>query len=258
MKQDFYATVLSRSNLDTDASILVVCGGAYDRDALLQSGCKNVTISNLGAADDCAPYQWLNLDAEDLALADKSFDWVIVHGGLHHCASPHKALCEMLRVSRFGIIAIEARDSFLVRAAVKMGLTSNYEIEPAALSGASAATSTGGLRNGFIPNYIYRWTEREVHKTVASYLPQYQHKFEFLYGLLIPVRRAAMVRNPVKRAAIMALCLIASVIEIVAPRQGNRFAFKVTKAVGMQPWLKSETELDGSYFDRTYSPSRYR
>ena len=83
-----------------------------------------------------------------------------------------------------------------------------------------------------MPNHVYRWTEREVRKTVRSLLPGYQHDIRFSYGLRLPADRLGHGR------LVHAAQAIAPVVERVAPRQGNEFAFVVTRNVGPQPWLR--------------------
>jgi ubiquinone/menaquinone biosynthesis C-methylase UbiE len=46
-----------------------------------------------------------------MAFDDNSFDFAIVHNGLHHCYSPHRGLLELYRVSRQGILVFEPRDT---------------------------------------------------------------------------------------------------------------------------------------------------
>jgi SAM-dependent methyltransferase len=122
-------TLLRDGAISLDDSIVVFCGGTVDADALRELGFKNVTITNLDERyEACAPYQWSLQDAEGTSFKDASYDWAMVHAGLHHCYSPHRALLEMLRVTRKGVLVIEARDSALMRAAVKLGLTPDFEI----------------------------------------------------------------------------------------------------------------------------------
>ena len=196
-------------------------------------GLTNVVISDLdhhgGVVSSYEPYEWMLQDAENLTLADDSFDWVVVHAGLHHVGSPHKAICEMLRVARRGILVIEARDSLLMRLAAKLGLTKEFEVGPVLLSGGESTTQLGGYRNTHIPNYVYRWTEREVVKTVYSYLPQYIHGFSVFYGLSLPLERMTMSTSIAKRSLVSVLNSFAWILENLAPRQGNQFAFVVSK-----------------------------
>src|SRR5205814_4551563 len=110
---------------------------------------------------------WSYQDAESLTFADNSFDMVMACAGLHHCHSPHRALLEMYRVARHCALALEARDSFLSRIAVHLGVVDEYELT--AVVGNDYAF--GGVKNTSVPNYIYRCTEREVIKTISSYAP---------------------------------------------------------------------------------------
>lgn len=257
---DFYLDVVKQLGLAPEDSVLVVCGGAYDKRVLEACGVKNVVISNVDYHDGVAsyePYRWEFQDAESLTAPDGHFDWVMVHAGLHHCASPHKALCEMLRVSRKGVLIVEARDSLLMRMAVRFGLTGDYELEPALLSGGKY----GGYRNTPIPNYIYRWTEREFEKTVASYMPHEAPRFRYHYGYRLPVQRMAMSRNPLKRAAVGALASASWVLEKLVPRQGNCFGMVMQRTGAMKPWMQPDRAtpaVDLDYIGRLYDPSKYK
>lgn len=231
-----------------DDAILVVCAGPADRDVFASAGFSNVVLSNLDETDggvDYSPFTWRRYDAEHLEVEDGSFDWVIENAGLHHCASPHRALCEMLRVSKQGVLVIEKRDSALMRLAVRAGLVTAYEFD----SLDPAAAGTGGQRNGPIPNYVYRWTEREVEKTVDSYAPEFTHDYRYFYDLR-PVHRLERSGNPLKRYAALAFRTALPVIRPILKKQGNGFGFLVTKAGALQPWMKREA--DGIRPDLSY------
>ena len=127
---DFYGETLDRllrsGVLDREMRILVLCGGKTDRTVLLQRGFTDVTITNVDPRPRpkaFAPYQWSYQDAEHLTYEDESFDFCIVHSGLHHCHSPHRALLEMYRVARHGLLLFEPYDNLLTRAraAVRTG-----------------------------------------------------------------------------------------------------------------------------------------
>ncbi len=236
-------------------SLLVVCGGRTDADFLLEAGFSVANISNLdtACAQDYSPYQWSHQDAEMLSFPDANFDWAVVHGGLHHCASPHRALLEMCRVARKGVVVIEARDSALMRLAVRLGFTPEYELEAVVLHG----FSSGGVRNSAVPNYIYRWTEREVKKTIESAYPDRQNEFRWFYGLELPRQRLTMARLPLRLAAYF-LGFGAKVCQWSLPRQGNRFAFAILHN-GDKPWI--ERSDDGVRlrpdFPLKFDPSKY-
>lgn len=236
--------------------ILVVCGGPYDASCLKGADLENAIISNLDQnyAGYCAPFEWRYLDAEELDLPDNSFDWVIEHAGLHHCASPHRALLEMYRVARKGVVAIEARDSALMRLAVKLGLTPSYELEAVALH----ANGLGGLRNTGVPNFIYRWREEEVLKTIESARPDKVNEVEFFYGLSLPTERLSMV-SPWTRIAAYCAGGAAKAITLAAPSQGNQFGFAVHKRDQLKPWVQSG--VNGSEINPRYAlsfdPAKY-
>jgi hypothetical protein len=96
---------------------------------------------------------------------------------------------------------------------------------------------------------------------VNSYLPHYVHKFYFYYGFRIPVQRLDMSPNPAKRIIGRIANLISPVFRLILPKQGNHFAFIVTKTGEIQPWLKYS---DGSFTFNTgyvkgrFNPEKYR
>lgn len=203
-------------------SVLVVCGDGFDRGALEGVGFTDLTITNLSTGHD----------AEDLTYADGSFDVAVVHAGLHHCRSPHRALLEMYRVARKLVVVFEARDNVAMRAAKALGLTSDYELNAVV----SHHYIDGGVRNSHIPNFIYRWTEREVLKTVRSYDPATVPDVEFFYGFRMPDHLTASLKRIVG--------FIGVVLTAIAPRQGNAFGFAVHKSKRLQPWLEGEAGGD--------------
>jgi hypothetical protein len=163
----------------------------------------------------------------------------------------------MLRVARVGIGVFEGRDSLLLRFATRLGLVTEYELEPAALSGGTH----GGVRDSPIPNYIYRWTEREVEKTVNSYLPHSTHDFTYVYGYLVPTQRLAMSPSRWRRLAARVSNLAVPVAEKLLPKQGNQFGVVVTKSVSMKPWLVEKDGnlvADDDYLKRKFKVERYR
>jgi ubiquinone/menaquinone biosynthesis C-methylase UbiE len=257
---DFYGDTAVQLGIAASDSVLVVCGGPYDKAVLARCGVVDGVISNVDYHDgvqDYAPYRWRSEDAENLTAADQSVDWAFVHNGLHHCGSPHRAFCEMLRVARKGVLVIEARDSLLMRTANRFGLSPNFEMEPILLSDGR----DGGLRNGPIPNYIYRWTEREIKKTVASFLPHQDNTIRFFYGYRLPLQRIAMSRSPLKRGVVGLAAAGGRVLEAVAPRQGNLFGVAVFKTGALQPWIKqtaSGPAPDMAYINRVYDASKYK
>lgn len=242
--------------LSKDDRVFVACGGDSDARALHRCGMRNVLISNVDdrRSEGIGDYEWMHCDAEDLPLDDDSFDWGTVHAGLHHCSSPHRGLLELLRIARKGIVAVEARDSLIMNVAVKLGFTTNYEIEAVALDGGTG----GGFRNGPVPNFIYRWTESEVRKTVESAYPDRITEFRFFYDITLPVERLTMLSAP-KRALITAAGWGAKLAFKMFPKQGNQFAFAIIKTGLDKPWIARDqtgAHLD-PHFDTGFEPSKY-
>jgi ubiquinone/menaquinone biosynthesis C-methylase UbiE len=249
--QSFYLNCLS-GILQTDRitisdSVLVVCGGTEDKDALAAAGFTKVTISNLDErlkGDEFAPYEWSFQDAENLDFPDSSFDFVIVHNGLHHCYSPHKALVGMLRVARKGVFAVEPRDGFIQRFFVRIGFGQNYEID----SVVKNDLKFGGVANTQIPNFIYRWSEYDVSKTSRCAMPGGEPFIQYFYAMRFNRRRYREMRNPLFRIIASTVGPGLSILQKLFPRIGNRFGFFVAKPERdseLHPWIcRNGSEID--------------
>ena len=243
VEDDFYAQtvagLLGSGLLRRDMRVLVACGGSLDRDVLSRLGFTNVTISNLDArlgAAEFRPYGWSYQDVENLTFEDEAFDFAIVHNGLHHCYSPHRGLIELYRVARFGILVFEPRDTALVRLGVRWSFGQKYEVASVTHNGLDA----GGVGNSRVPNYIYRWTEREVEKTILSYAPYGEPRFQFKYALRVPWGRLLSLRNPLFLTAVIAGLPALKVLFRMFPRQANGFGFVIEKPElprDLHPWL---------------------
>jgi len=244
-RSSFYRGVLEQllaeGVLRRDMTVLVVAGGPADRDVFHQLGFEHVTISNVDedvAAEELAPYEWSFEDAEALTHADGSVDLTVVSAGLHHCRSPHRALLELYRVARVAALALEARDSALMRIAVRLGAVDEYELAAVAAHG----LRSGGVANTSTPNYVYRWSEREVEKTVASFAPHARHRIHFFREFELPETLLEIDRGA--RASILRLARpIVAGITRVLPRQANLFAFAIEKPrlpADLQPWMLVE------------------
>ena len=232
-RERFYRRVvgelLERGVLTRDLSLVVVGGGELDRSVLSGHGFETVTLTNLD------PEQGEVEDAEALSYADGSFDFGIVSAALHHCRSPHQALLELYRVSRVGVLALEARDSTLMRLANRLGVAEEYELTVVAAEG----FRTGGVANSAVPNYVYRWTEREVEKTIRSAAPEREHRFLWFRELELPVSVLEQSGKSAWRFARWPLRALVTVL----PGQANLFAFAVLKG-GLQPWMRTPSEPD--------------
>ena len=238
-REGFYRRVvgelLERGLLRRDMSVVVVGGGDLDRSVLADHGFADVTLTNLDPAQGDVE------DAEALSYADGTFDFGIVSAALHHCRSPHRALLELYRVSRIGVLALEARDSTLMRLANRMGVAEEYELTVVAAEG----FRTGGVANSAVPNYVYRWTEREVEKTIRSAAPERRHRFVWFRELELPLSVLEATGKSAWRLARWPLRALVTVL----PGQANLFAFAVLKD-DLQPWMRTPSEPDAEEIRR--------
>jgi SAM-dependent methyltransferase len=244
VKEEFYfetvRRLLDESWLLADHEVLVVAGGEADREVLVAAGATTVTISNLDErmqGDEFAPYRWSFQDAENLTYPDESFDVCVVHQGLHHCRSPHRALLEMYRVARFGIVVFEPQETLLTRLGVRLGIGQQYEC--AAVAGNDLRW--GGVQNTAIPNFVYRWTEREVRKCLAANDPTGEPRIRCFFDLRVPGAVAHRMRTPSARAIARVAVPAARLALRFAPSQANAIAIvadKLDPSNDLHPWLE--------------------
>jgi hypothetical protein len=238
---DTVRLLVAEGRLDPALPTLVVAGGPTDRQVLLDAGFTDVTISNLDErliGHEFAPYKWLYLDAEALDVEPGRYAQVIEHMGLHHCASPHRGLLEMYRCAGQSVLAFENRDSLTMALATRLGFVPVFELEAVA----GNDYRYGGQRNTAVPNAVYRWTEREVAKMLASFDPANEVPVRFFYGLRLPHDRVRMIRNPLKRAAFRAVLTPFAALSRLFPRQMNEFGFFIDKRASKpRAWIDPET-----------------
>ena len=219
--------------------VLVLGGEQEDIDILTACGFEKIVLSNLDAAG-------MALDAENVALADDSYPVVFAHAVLHHCRCPQKAVGEMVRVSRQHVFFVEPNDSWALRSLVRLGFSFPYELAAVA----AHEYLHGGMRDGPIPNYIYRWTGHEVEKSVASYHPErrfrvrahpywdfYVNEYELVSRKETRVARLAEKIGP--RNLVSLLRLGQAFLNLLPPvrSQGNKFFCAISKRE-LQPWIE--------------------
>jgi SAM-dependent methyltransferase len=252
----FYSETLGQLLRDgwmrLDSSVLVVCGEMSDRDVFDGLGFRRVTISNLdarGAEDRFAPYAWSMQDVEALEFEDGAFDFVVVHQGLHHCRSPHRGLLEMYRVAKRGVLAFEPRDTALVRLGVRLGFGQEYEVAAVAAN----ALQSGGVSNSATPNFVYRWTEREIEKTIRTFRPAGLAEVRYFSALRVPKERMRSMKNRLVAGSLWALLPVVRLFAKVFPGQSNCFAFAVTKVRELHPWMVDEGTVDAEWVGQRYA-----
>jgi len=232
-------------DVDKSESVLVVGGGQEDTEILSACGFENIVLSNLDGSG-------LALDAENIDLPDDSFPVVFAHAVLHHCRSPQKAVGEMARVCQKHVFFVEPNDSWALRMLVRLRFSFPYELAAVAANG----YTSGGVRNGPIPNFIYRWTANEVTKSISSYHPERQFKVRaHPYWDFYVNDRELLARNESRVAALaknlgpgnlVSLLQLSQIFLNLLPlsrSQGNKFFCAISKRE-LQPWIDTR---NGSY-----------
>ncbi|MFM8458135.1 MAG: class I SAM-dependent methyltransferase [Chthoniobacterales bacterium] len=242
----FYADVLRAAlrdgTLRQDDRVLVVCGGPRDEASLREVGLSNFELSNIGGN--------VEVDVENLSYSDGSFDAVIVHSGLHHCASPHRGLLEMYRVAKKCVILFEPADNFITRLGRRLGIGQTYEF--AAVQG--NRLECGGWRNTPVPNWVYRFTASEIRQTINCAAPFGPHRFRFHYRTRIPWRQLGARRNklPLFMASVAAPLL--RTLDVFGSVTSNNLAGVVVKPnlpEAKFPWVQQlgqEWKADPAWF----------
>ena len=247
--------LIDDSVLSRDQSILCVCAGGSEHEVFSDAGFANVTISNLDermTADSFKPFAWSFEDAQNLTFDDASFDVVFVADGLHHCSSPHRALTEMYRVARSTIVVVESRDNALMRLANKLDLSPEYELEAVI----DHRFQYGGVDNKPIPNFIFRWTEREFEKTLNSYDPTGSRQYRYFYDLNLPYQTALFRKSRLKYWVIRLSSPVLHVGLRLFKKQCNTFCMIATKPQRLWPWLAREDRH--VVFDQAYARRHFK
>jgi SAM-dependent methyltransferase len=252
------ASAVEAARMSLDQRVLIVGGSAQDEHILRQVGFKHIVNSNLptdmermAAGESDLETQHLALDAEQLELPSDSFDLVFASEVLHHCSSPHRALCEMLRVSRRYVLFMDPNDSLAMAALVRMRFSFPYEL-PAVID---HDYRSGGLRDSQIPNFLYRWNRHEVFKTVSSYIPERifsVHAYPYWdFSVtkedldLRTATRIGSITSVMGAGNFIALLRFAqSFLNGIPPlrSQGNKFFCCIEKSPGLKPWMARDGE----------------
>ncbi|HEV2386561.1 MAG TPA: methyltransferase domain-containing protein [Candidatus Acidoferrales bacterium] len=235
---------------------MIVGGSLDDAEALRQAGFGRIVNSNFpggsesGTAHEVdSTTERLPLDAEAMDLADDSFDLVFAHEVLHHCRSPHRALCEMLRVCRRHAVLLEPNESLAMSALTAMGFSSPYELTAVAYH----LFVSGGVRESAVPNFIYRWNRREVLKTVSSFMPERTFSIDaYPYWDFNATELDLELKKETRIGSITAILGASNFLSFlrfvqfflnqvpIVRRQGNKFFCCIEKQTNLQPWLARE------------------
>lgn len=245
-----FDTWLRQHQVDRSSDVLILGASVEDGRSFRQAGFANVTLSQISSSEETAPGaspEVTSLDAEDLALPDGCCDVVFVHEVLHHCRSPHRGLCEMMRVSRRHVAVMEPHDSATMRLLTRLKFSSPFEL-PAVIDNDYVR---GGVRDTCVPNYLYRWSERDVRKSVSSFLPEYEVSVfcfpywdfnitEAMLELRTEARLSMLYRILGKTNFLRLLRLMQAVLNRIPllRSQGNKFFFAIRRDETLRPWLE--------------------
>jgi hypothetical protein len=238
--------LISEGAIRQDDSVLVQFAGSFDEAVCAEVGLTNCSFSNIAPhSRSTGDTSAVKFDAHRMPQAPDSFDHVMGHSGLHHCSRPHEALHEMYRLSRKTVIFVENQDSLMMRAATRAGVVKWHEL-PAVID---AEYKSGGVDGTGVPNFVYRWTRREVRKAVASFDPAYDIPIQFHCEWNLGSGRNATqllqrkLRLSDERAQ-QSFDWAYRILNTTIPGQGNIFAAIIRKDLArLHPWMDSPTEM---------------
>jgi hypothetical protein len=151
----------------------------------------------------------------------------------------------MYRLARKTVIFVENQDSLMMRAATRAGVVTWHEL----VAVIDAEYSSGGVDGSGVPNFVYRWTRREVRKAVASFDPAYDVPIEFHSEWNFGSGRVATQILQRKlhlsdEQAQQGFSRAYRVLNAAIPWQGNIFAAIIRKDLAkLHPWMESPTEM---------------
>ena len=171
-------------NINKNENFLLISGSIHEIQILKNLGYTNFTTTYHDEKEEKNLQNYgfeinknlFRADVRNLKFENQSFEYVITNATLHHVDQPHKAITEMYRVARKGVLIIESNDSLTMQIACKLKFAEEFEI-----SSIDLKNNSGGLLDTGVPNYVYRWTEREIIKTLKSYDPSNITHVSFSY-----------------------------------------------------------------------------
>jgi hypothetical protein len=241
---------LLRGHLDSGVirpadSVLVQFAGTFDEMVCKEVGLTNVSFVNIAPDSPSSEIGGAAIDAHRMDYPSESYDHVMGHSGLHHCSRPHEALHEMYRIARKTVLFVENQDSALMRAATKAGVVSWHELA-AVIDG---DYESGGVDGTGVPNFVYRWTRRELVKAVAAFDPAYDVPVEFHTEWNLGTGRvaSAVLQRKLRLSDEKATRVFTQgqrVLNKVAARQGNIFAATIRKDLAtLHPWMATAERM---------------
>jgi ubiquinone/menaquinone biosynthesis C-methylase UbiE len=211
--------------LHKNKSILVL-GASSEEGRLFQKlQFKKVTLSNINLDQLIGSEKYKlkkkRIDFRNLfKIKNNSYDYVVVHASIHHTSKPHNILLEMYRIAKHGVLIIESNDSLIMKISVKLNFSEDFE--KSALS-----QNVGGVDGSNVPNYVYRWTEREVKKLFYSYQPD--KKINIIFNYQNNIFNEILTNNSIKRIILTLSYIFLKIIFFLFPRQQNLMSIFIDK-----------------------------
>jgi len=213
--------------LHKDKSILVLGASSDEASLFHKLQFKKITLSNLDLAQlkgsEKYNFKKIKIDFRNLfKLENNSYDYVAVHASIHHTSKPHNTLLEMYRIAKHGILIVESNDSFIMRLSVKLNFSEDFE-----KSAVNESNYGGGVDESNVPNYVYRWTEREVKKLFYSYQPD--KKINIVFDYQDNIFNEGLSNNSVRKKIITFSYIFLKIIFFLFPKQKNLMSIYIDK-----------------------------
>ena len=213
--------------LHKDKSILVLGASSDEASLFHKLQFKKVTLSNIDLAQlkSVKKYNFkkIKIDFRNLfKLESNSYDYIAVHASIHHTSKPHNTLLEMYRIAKHGILIIESNDSFIMRLSVKLNFSEDFE-----KSAVNEGTYGEGVDGSNVPNYVYRWTEREIKKLFYSYQPD--KKINIFFNYQDNIFNEGLSNNSIRKKIIIFSYIFLKIIFFIFPKQKNLMSIYIDK-----------------------------
>ena len=213
---------------DTNSKLLVIGASEYEVKIFSQLNYKNVTFGFYDK-DELIEFKKKNsfdlfnfeiIDCRNINYGNSSFDHTFTNATIHHIDLPHLAITELIRVAKFSTLIIEGNDSLIMRLACKFRFSEDFELS-------AIQNDSGGVLNSNVPNYVYRWTEREIMKLLNSYDPKFVYKQSFNYSY--DFKNQSLEQKLPKKIIKKILGSLLSIFFTIFKKQGNLLSIFVEK-----------------------------
>jgi len=171
--QRMYQTINPILKTEPEAKWLTVGDGRYGTDAkyILDKGCEalptdlsDVLLKKAKELGFIPDYRKEN--AEFLTFKDSEFDYVLCKESYHHFPRPMKALYEMLRVARKGVVLIEPNDKYINNHNSKFKEKFFRNLKDILKTLIKRETKKDGFEE--LGNYVFSISRREIEKVALG------------------------------------------------------------------------------------------